>query len=458
MRLQPEVHWAEGMFLRPQHLQMFGRQIDSRVAAAAQKVQPFFWGVSAIEVAEDELENFRFLVRRFRAVLKDGTWLDLGTNLRVEPRDFKQALNRTEGRLQVYLGVPRLVEGSRNTLSREMDADGSSSDHRYRVDTVEVTDENRGGNRLEEIEVRLLAGRIFFEGEDREGYDYLPIASIQRTGKGKNTPVLADDFIPPVCDVSGWKGLSDLGASVLHRVEARYRSLHAGVDERRLVLEMEGREGWQLVFKLQIVGSFLHVLRQLLQVPGTHPFQLYLELSRLAGELSIFEKSGAEALPVPLYDHDRLGPCFRELTTIINHLLDKILTGGFLAIPFLEEKEDLLVARPDLDQLHSATAVYICVESSLKIQEIENLIWSAKFGTPDDLPGLKLRRLRGLSLKLEKETPRGLPGGEKYHYFAVEREEHYWKNVAQQGEVAITDADRRMRFSLYLVLPTGSDS
>jgi len=100
------------MFLRPQHLQMFARQIDSRVAAAAQKVQPFFWGVATIEVAEDELETFRFTVRRFQAVLKDGTWLDLGTTLQVEPRDFKQALNRTEGRLPVYLGVPRLVEGS----------------------------------------------------------------------------------------------------------------------------------------------------------------------------------------------------------------------------------------------------------------------------------------------------------------------------------------------------------
>ena len=442
------------MFLRPQHLQMFSRQIDSRVAAAAQKVQPFFWGVATIEVAEDELETFRFTVRRFQAALKDGTWLDLETNLQVEPRDFKQALNRTEGRLPVFLGVPRLVEGGANTLSREMDVEEArQADLRYRVTTLEVSDENRGRERREEIEIRRLAGRIFFGDEDREGYDFLPVAVIQRSGKGKSTPVLADDFIPPVSDVAGWKGLADLGESVLHRVEARYRSLRSGVDERRMVLEMEGREGWQLVFKLQIVGSFLHVLRQLLRVPGTHPFQLYLELSRLAGELSIFEKEGADSLAVPLYDHDRLGPCFQELTTTINHLLDKILTGGFLRIPFLEEKENLLVARPQLDQLQSASEIYLCVESQLPVAEIEAKVKAAKFGAPADLPGLKLRRLRGVKLTLEKETPRGLPSDAKTHYFALEREGHYWQNVAQGGEVAITDAHRELRFSLYLVLP-----
>ena len=348
MRLFPEVHWAEGMFLRPQHLQMFARQIDSRVAAAAQKVQPFFWGVAAIEVAADELETFRFTTRRFQAALQDGTWLDLETNLQVEPRDFKQALNRTEGRLPVFLGVPRLVEGGVNTLSREMDTEAAGqADLRYRVETALVSDENRGKERQEEIEIRRLAGRIFFGDEDRTGYDCLPVAVIQRSGKGKNTPILADDFIPPVSDIAGWKGLADLGESVLHRVEARYRALRSGVDERRMVLDMEGREGWQLVFKLQIVGSFL--ARAEATAAGFLASILFSSTWSSHGWLGSSrssEKEGAEAMAVPLYDHDRLGPCFRDLTTTVNRLLDKILTGGFLRIPFLEEQENLLVARP----------------------------------------------------------------------------------------------------------------
>ena len=451
MRSFPEIHWAEGMFLRPQHLQLFAQQVASRVAHAGRQVQPFYWGLSRLEVAEDQLEAFRFEARALVAVLEDGTPLEMPIHLRAEPRSFKSQMDQSrDGRLVVYLGVPRWREGEANTLlPTAEDERPAAQDLRYRVETFDAADENSGGERRQ-IEVRKHYGRFFFGDEDREGYECLPIALVQRAGHGKNTPVLDDAFVPPVTDISAWGPLRTLGEAVVNKVEARYRVLHAGIDERSLVLDTDRRGGWQVVYKLQIVGSFLHVLRQLVALPGIHPFQLYLELSRLAGELSIFEKGGAEKLSVPLYDHNELGRCFHQLTSTVNRLLDQILTGGFLQVPFLPEGE-LLVARFDDSHLRDAEAVYLCVESKLSADEVDRLLRPVKIGAAGDLPLFRIRRLRGLEIALMRESPRSLPSGTELHYYSIAQQGSYWQNVAERQEMAISDADARLTFSLFFL-------
>ena len=59
----PEVNWAEGMFLRPQHLQLSSRHFVSLVESAMRGVQPFFWGFRRLEVDGDQLETFTLALR-----------------------------------------------------------------------------------------------------------------------------------------------------------------------------------------------------------------------------------------------------------------------------------------------------------------------------------------------------------------------------------------------------------
>lgn len=457
MRTFPEVHWAEGMFLRPQHLQLFAQQVSSRVAHAERQVQPFYWGVSRLEVAEDQLEAFRFEARQLEARLKDGTLLRMPVNLRIEPRDFKQQMDqRLDGRLPVYLGVPRWLDGEANTLMPTDDRVGTAArDLRYRVETIDVVDENVGGEGRQ-LEIRKHYGRIFFGDEDREGYECLPIAVVQRAGRGKNTPVLDNEFVPPVIDIGAWGPLRTLGEEVVNKVDARFRVLRAAIDERSLVLDTDRRGGWQVVFKLQIVGSFLHVLRQLVALPGIHPFALYLELTRLAGELTIFEKGDGSGIDVPLYDHDELGSCFQRLTRTVHRLLDQILTGGFIRIPFLPEG-DVLAARFEESHLNDSEAVFLCVESNLDSNTVDQAMRPVKIGAAADLPLFRLRRLRGLEIQLLKESPRNLPTGSELHYYSIGQQGSYWQNVTQRCEMQISDSDPRLSYSLYFVSRDSND-
>ncbi len=445
----PEVHWSEGMFLRPQHFQMFSRQLGGMVADVWRRTQPFLWGFSDLEIAVDALETFSFALRRCEAVLRDGTWVQFPTNLRVNPRDFKEALNASDGRMPVYLAIPLLRESEANTVG--LDGGTGGLDLRYQVEAIEASDENLGGP-TRPIEIRKLSGRLLFGDESLEGYETLPVALLQRAGYGSNAPVLSTDFIPPLLNIAAWPDLVKLGESILHRVEAKHRYLRAEVAEGRIVLDTEGTGGWQPVFKLQIVGSFLHVLRQLTSSAGIHPFQLYLELTRLAGELSIFEDEG-DVLNVPLYDHDRLGECFHALAYILERLLERILSGRFIRVEFKLEGGDVLIARLRDEWLTREGVIYLCIESDLSDRELLSRIETAKIGTSADLPLLKQRRLFGLDIELLKRTPGGLPARENLHYFSIAKEGPYWDGVARAREMAISGGvDPRLRFSLFIVL------
>ena len=51
----------------------------------------------------------------------------------------------------------------------------------------------------------------------------------------------------------------------------------------------------------------------------------------------------AAAAAVPLYDHDRLGPCFFEITHILEMLSEKIVASRYIRVEFMV-RDDLLVA------------------------------------------------------------------------------------------------------------------
>jgi type VI secretion system protein ImpJ len=443
------------MFLRPQHFQMFSRQLGGMVADVWRRTQPFLWGFSGLEIADDALETFSFALRRCEAVLRDGTWVQFPTNLRLHPRDFKEALNASDGRLPVYLAIPLLRESEANTVGLDGNGATGGLDLRYQVEAIEASDENLGGP-TRPIEIRKLNGRLLFGDESREGYETVQVALLQRAGYGSNAPVLSPDFIPPLLNIAASPGLVKLGESVLHRVEAKHRYLRAEVAEGRIVLDTEGTGGWQPVFKLQIVGSFLHVLKQLTASPDIHPFQLYLELTRLAGELSIFEDDG-DVLNVPLYDHDRLGECFHAIAYILERLLERILSGRFIRVEFKLEG-DILIARLRDEWLTREAVIYLCIESDLSDRELLSRIETAKIGTSADLPLLKQRRLFGLDIELLKRTPGGLPARENLHYFSIAKEGPYWDGVARAREMAISGGvDPRLRFSLFIVLKPERD-
>jgi len=445
----PGVNWAEGMFLRPQHFQYSSRHFTSLIGEVYRSLQPFFWGFERLQIDLEQLEAFTFSLQACDLTFKDGVRASTPRSMEIQPREFKDQLDTGDGRLPVYLGVARLREGEKNTVGGE--ASPGEDDLRYLVRRPEVADENLGGEaRL--LEVRKLRARFFFGNEDREGYECLPVAVILRGGMGSSAPVLDEAFVPPVTSIAGWDSLRLQIEGIVHRIEAKHRFLHAEVSEGRIDLDISGAEVWQPVFKLQIVGAFLHVLRQLVQVNGLHPFPMYLELSRLAGELSIFDPGEQGTDRVPLYDHDAAGECFNKTVFVIEQLLDIIMSGRFVKVPF-ELSGDLLFAGLKNEWLQAGTEIYLGISSDLSDRAILSRLETAKIGASSDIPLLKQRRLFGLDIDIISRTPAGLPSRENLHYFTIERSGAYWDSVKANLDIAISGAiDPKLRFDLYIIL------
>src|ERR1019366_9864797 len=120
----------------------------------------------------------------------------------------------------VFLGVPVLREDAPNTFFPGEDRRGQ--DRRLTAEVLDVPDENTGANR-QPVETRLMNGRLFFGNENRDGYECVPLAIVERSGQGKNFPVLSKDFIPPVTEIGASEALQTLCESVTNRLEAQPR-------------------------------------------------------------------------------------------------------------------------------------------------------------------------------------------------------------------------------------------
>lgn len=452
MKKTPQVLWAEGMFLRPHHLQTAERYREEALQREIQRIQPFFYGLQSLDVAPDQLENFVFEIRDVSLKLKDGTALSSDSTLRISPRSFKNELDKAGGRMRVFVGVPVMRDTAPNTFAPGEGPAGV--DRRFVAENAEVLDENSGSN-PQPVGVRRCNGKLFFGNESQEGYECLEVAVVERSGSGRNFPVLSREFIPSLTEIGASRTLQALCDGVTNRIEAKHRLLLTDVAQGRLTIASDGTSGWQTIIKLQILGSFLFLFQQLTRIPRIHPFHVYTEFARLAGELSIFD-DGRVPVKVPVYDHEKLGPCYHETCRVIEALLEKIVASRFVKVDFVL-RDDLLVADLLEEWLAAQTEVFLAIEAEMEEKDLRGRIVTMKLGTVRDIPILRQRRLFGLDLELLKRTPAGLPQREDFFYFKIEKEGPYWTNVVRDRNVALSDAlDPKLKFSLYIITKPGS--
>ena len=452
MKKTPQVLWAEGMFLRPHHLQTAERYREEALQREIQRLQPFYLRPSVAGRGAGPARELR---------LRD-------------PRRLPQAEGRH--RAVVRLHAPALAEelqerarqGERPDagLRRRPGDAGDGSEHLRpgrgagRCRPALHRRERRGPRR--ELGRQPAArrrercnGKLFFGAESQEGYECLEVAVVERSGSGRNFPVLSREFIPSLTELGGSRTIQALCDGVTNRIEAKHRLLLTDVSQGRLTIQSEGTSGWQTIIKLQILGSFLFLFQQLTRIPRIHPFAVYTEFARLAGELSIFD-DGKIPVKIPVYDHEKLGPCFHETCRVIEALLEKIVASRFVKVDFVL-RDDLLVADLLEEWLAAQTEVFLAIEAEMEEKDLRGRIVTMKLGTVRDIPILRQRRLFGLDLELLKRTPAGLPQREDYFYFKIEKEGPYWANVVRDRNVALSDAlDPKLKFSLYIITKPGS--
>lgn len=411
------VHWEEGMFLGPQHLQAAQRFEARQRHLFARSAMRFNWGLSALDLNAEALRNHRFEALSLRAFLRDGTMIDLPNDGSVPVSDFRPALEQSSP-LMVWLAVPSMQPGRANATDRP-------ADRRFVLETLATEDENAQSD-PQPIRYRLVNSRFFATNETEQGgFDVLPIARLKRGSDANNTPVIDADYIPPVLSCEVWPVLQiDILRGVFDRIGAKITVLADQMVSRGISLESNQPEEARIVAQLRILNEVSSVMGLVAFTDGIHPLDAYRELCHIVGQLSIYGRP-RRLEPLPPYDHENLGPIFWEVKRRIDMLLDEVMEPDWQAQPFrgvaLRMQVDLKPA-----WLEPGWQMFVGVKTNLSSDECSLLITNPnaldmKIGSHDRVDELFAQGRQGVEFRYQPQLPPALPRLQGLTYFQMNR-------------------------------------
>lgn len=336
------VLWEDGMHLSPQHFQAQRRYQEDQATRTFELLFPFGYGVSAITMNAEALNNGTLALVHARGVLPDGTVFHApDADALPTPCSLGERFSPTRDVHVVHLALPRWRSDAANVQDELAPDSPLAPTTRFQAVEEVLTDESTGADPLP---VRFAARNLHFllDEEVTDEVVSMPIARVRRDGRGQFQ--LDVDFIPPTLQIGASERLLDQLRRMVEMLEAKGSALSATLSSAP-----SGASGGAAAYAgnelatrwlLHAIRSADAPLRHLLLTRRAHPERLYLELARLAGALCTFAAS-AQPSEVPPYDHDQLTPCFDMLELRVRAQLDVVISARALVVP-LQRTSDVL--------------------------------------------------------------------------------------------------------------------
>ncbi len=453
----PPVHWFEGLFLRPHHFQASDRYWTEVTQTSQQWDHPYGYGLEKLEISREALANYQFEVRTLRARMRDGTLVALETGEEPDRLDLRSSLGaggetrvgleaafERAAKLTVFLAVPKLQMGRSN-----VGTPGQAERTRYLEYDQSLQDESSGGNdqglRLKALNVRLLLST-----DDLSGYEVLPIAQVERASQEQAVPRLVPDYVPPVISLEAWSHLNrDLVRAVGDIIERKMEVLSDQIVNRGIGLDSQEPGDTERILMLSQLNAAHGVLTLLSAAQGVHPLAVYVELARIVGQLSIFSRE-RRLTAIPPYDHDDLGPLFRQLRLRIEQLINAVRDYEFEQRYFVGVGLGMQVTL-EPKWFNSDWQWFIGVnKGELSEAECRDLLSSGqldwKFGSSRQVELLFKHRASGLQLIPVERSIRALPSRRDWLFYEVDRRDSQaWRDVQETQSLAM-----RLKDSLIL--------
>ncbi len=450
MKLWPEIHWSEGQFMRPHHLQAAFRNAETLRNAALDGINPFAWGVMHLDLATDAIENAVMEIRSADLRLRDGSWIKCPENCAVPAREFKKQLDKSSTPLDVHLGVPVVQMVRRNVVGAGDMVDGSTA--RYAIDLTERYDENTGDN-PQHIEIRRMRGALFFGDEDRAGFECVRLCRVEKAAAG---PKVVDNVVPPLLQIRAWHGLAAATDRIWNDIRARAGQLGGDASQRNLTFATGSPADIEQLAKLMALNELDTRIGVVANTPEMHPFQLYQALCEAIGKVSLWDDL-RRPRDLPAYNHDDCGPVFAELFRYLRTLVNGMLPSDYTERPF-EQRDGGFGVDLDYEWFTPNHEMYLGIRSGQQLEEIEALFRAINFklASPKDAAQVFDRRLPGLEFRNAGTVP-NLPKSSDQFYFRISRTPIYWPHCEAERGIFIRMPPQEipklsgMKLSLFIV-------
>jgi type VI secretion system protein ImpJ len=432
------------MFLRPHHLQQYDRYLESREIAYLNAVEHHGWGLIELEIQEESLANFVLAARSLRAVLPDGTLVDVPGNARIPGRTLDKKSFEAGRPVDVTIGVRRLEERRPQTAGNG----AAAGQARFLTVSEEVYDLDAGRDpaSIEQFEYDLQ----FFLGEEpTQGYETLPVARLMFTGDPARPIRLAPGFAPPSLVLSASPVLHGLTRGVVERLSTVLRETG----------DVRGSDKAGELILFQALSGSLPVLKDMVQDGKVHPRRAYLEMARLVGTLYFRDDKARSLDDIPLYDHRDPGPVFEKLRELTYELSTAVIVKRYRKFPMEKAAGDLFRVGLPPDGKVPGVRLFLEVGVVESAPKVKALMVAAKISAPERIPHLKQFALPGIANEALQGPPPELPPGQTGYFFRLKLEEgNEWPtHVIPAGVLAtfLLGAPPDLKLTLIVISPGG---
>lgn len=403
MRFAKPIHWAEGLFLEPQHLQRSQVLTQQQTWQTLSLCLPYAYGLIDLEIDEEALEAKRIVLTKLSAIMPDGTEISMPGNCRVPPLQLdlnppvanaqmstNPAWQAGSSGLMVYLSLPSLSVTDSNLGVKNKSG-------RYSLAAESMLDENTGDNEVSLI-VREYNVQLTTKDQATTSHCVLPICRIRYSSQLKLQ--LDKTYLPPFVTVSDSCPLLPWATELLFMLKNCRVNLEADIEKDGFDSKLVTGADMLRLTQLAALNSFIERAENFLQPQKITPFALALELCDLLGRLSVLNPLAHARSP--LYQHEDAFPMFQELSLRIRTLLSRGNTSQeFACLEFGLDQQGFLGLFNLPDTFFSAGQYFLAVsfECELKerIADVENgdnfrLLDVESF--KDRVRGVKLMHLR----------------------------------------------------------------
>jgi type VI secretion system protein ImpJ len=448
-----QVHWHEGLFLLPHHLQHLQRGLSESSSGERRLNWAYPYGLVEARLSSDDLENMRIRFDHLHAVMPSGEEIRFPHDAELPALDIKQAFE-SRGRFAVYLGLPLWLNSRANCMPLGQTADDRAK-ILYRVVETEVADENTGDNSKAML-LRRLNARLLLEDDDRSDLEVIPLLRVTRAaGEEVGLPQQDPEFVGPCLVLNGSVALKELVRDLTSQVLASRQELVVQVTRGGFSIDALRGIQFEQIMRLRSLNRYGARLEALIETSNVAPFEIYILLRELMGELAALhpDRDLFETAP---YNHDNPYPVFSELAAKIRQLLRGSVAPSFLKVPFTDVN-GLLSALLTDEHLNRPTDYFLGIRTKEDPRTLARLV--------EDGDRFKLmpqsiasRAIRGVVLKEERFPPLELPAQSGLYFFRLLRGQsaRNWQQI-QAEKVAVVrwtgNDSADYDITLYMTLP-----
>ena len=438
------LFWHQGLFLQPQHFQLWDIAQHSRLNALRRAEGPFLWGVMNLEIERAALGNRTLSIHSGEIIFPDGTWISIPRNALVQSRSLDQGWTEDGSPLVVYAGIKKLDDSRPNVTVQDDLNDLSRVATRFvSISGPETVNDLHGEGPPGQVRMLYHVVRLFLGHEkDQLGdYVFLPVAHVVQDG---DDITLSGKFVHPCISIQADQVLFSLIKETRDLLAAKGYQLEEYKVQRGVHSAGFGSRDMVYLLALRSLNRYVPALFHLTETGEVHPWhaygllrQLVGELSSFSGEFNVFGRSQGTGNGLPPYDHWDLFACFSAALETVAALIDEITAGPEYIIG-LDFDGTYYAADLKPGIFQTGNRYYLAVKSAEDPEQIrQSMEMAAKLSSREYLPILIARALPGIRLQYLSVPPQELPRRANAHYFQVDAHGDQWTAVEQGRNLAL---------------------